>query len=100
MRTPTRVARLLTAAVLILIGPLATAQTRHSDLVELFEDWRRFESPPLLNGAPDYTAERFAARQPEYLGLRERLMVMDISEWPIEQQVDWHLVRAEMNGYD
>ena len=100
MRTPTRVARLLTAAVLILIGPLATAQTRHSDLVELFEDWRRFESPPLLNGAPDYTAERFAARQPEYLALRERLMVMDISEWPIEQQVDWHLVRAEMNGYD
>ena len=72
----------------------------HDDLVRLFDDWRAFESPPLLDGAPDYTAERFEARQPEYLALRARLEAFDISDWPIPQQVDWHLVRAEMNGYD
>jgi len=72
----------------------------HDDLVLLFHDWRVFESPPLLDGAPDYTAERFEARQAEYLELRARLHAFDISDWPIPQQVDWHLVRAEMNGYD
>lgn len=72
----------------------------HDDLVGLFEQWRAFESPPLLNGAPDYTAERFAIRQHEYLELRGRLDAFDIGDWPIPEQVDWHLVRAEMNGYD
>jgi len=72
----------------------------HDDLVKLFQDWRAFESPPLLDGAPDYTAERFDARQPEFLELRARLDAFNISGWPVPEQVDWHLVRAEMNGYD
>ena len=72
----------------------------HDDLVGLFEEWRAFESPTLLNGAPDYTAERFAIRQHDYLELRARLDAFDIGDWPISEQVDWHLVRAEMNGYD
>ncbi len=79
---------------------LIAAEQDHDDLVVLFKDWRAFESPPLLDGAPDYTAERFEARQPEYLTLRARLDAFDISDWPIPEQVDWHLVRAEMNGYD
>ena len=72
----------------------------HQDLLALFREWRAFERPPLLDGAPDYTAERFAARQPEYRALRQRLDAMAIGEWSIPQQVDWHLVRAEMNGYE
>jgi hypothetical protein len=27
-------------------------------------------------------------------------MAMDIADWPVEQQADWHVVRAEMNGFD
>ncbi|MCJ7558080.1 MAG: hypothetical protein MUP90_14345 [Gammaproteobacteria bacterium] len=72
----------------------------YEDLLVLFAEWRGFESPPLLDGAPDYTKEQFAARQPAFLALRERLLAFDIADWPIPQQVDWHLVRAEMNGYD
>jgi hypothetical protein len=74
--------------------------TDHADLLVLFEDWREFESPPLLNGAPDYTEERFRAREGEFDALRARLKAFDIDAWPVPQQVDWHLVRAEMNGYD
>jgi len=85
---------------LFLAVPGAAAAMNHDDLVRLFSDWRNFESPPLLDGAPDYTAERFEARQPEYLALRERLDAFDIGGWPVAEQVDWHLVRAEMNGYD
>ena len=72
----------------------------HDDLVQLFADWRAFESPPMLDGAPDYTAAGFAAREPEFAALRERLESFEIDDWPVPQQVDWHLVRAEMNGYD
>ena len=72
----------------------------HDDLLQLFADWRAFESPPLLDGAPDYTVERFTAREPEYAALRKRLENFEIGDWPVPQQVDWHLVRAEMNGYD
>ena len=80
----------------------ATAQSKleYEDLLQLFTDWREFESPPLLDGAPDYTEEQFAARDKEFRALRARLESFDIGDWPIPQQVDWHLVRAEMNGYD
>ncbi|NCF15494.1 MAG: DUF885 family protein [Gammaproteobacteria bacterium] len=66
----------------------------------LFADWRAFESPPRRDGAPDYAAEQFVARQDEFLTLQERLDAFEIDDWPVPQQVDWYLVRAEMNGYD
>jgi hypothetical protein len=81
---------------------VATAQPGrdYDDLLELFADWREFESPPFVQGAPDYTVAGFAARREDFLNLRARLASFDISEWPVPRQVDWHLVRAEMNGYD
>ena len=79
---------------------VAQSNATYDDLLELFADWREFESPPLFNGAPDYTAAQFAARSDDFLALRARLQSFDINDWAIPQQVDWHLVRAEMNGYD
>ena len=73
---------------------------KYDDLVLLFNDWRNFENPPLLDGAPDYTRERFEEDQSEFLNLRERLHSFDIDNWPIKEQIDWHVIRAEMNGYD
>lgn len=94
-------ARLLVTAMLFMAAcSSASASAGHDELVELFKDWRAFESPPLANGAPDYSSERFEQRQGEYLELREQLMAFDIESWPIPEQVDWHLMRAEMNGYD
>ena len=92
---------LVGVAGLLLAGPAAAEpDTAYEELLTLFADWRDFESPPLKDGAPDYTAERFTARQGEFAALRARLMALDIADWPVAQQVDWHLVRAEMNGYD
>ena len=79
---------------------LAQANGGYDELLRLFGDWREFESPPLLDGAPDYTAGQFASRYEGFLALRNRLHRLDPSDWPIPQQVDWHIVRAEMNGYD
>jgi hypothetical protein len=102
MAVPERVPASAFALISVLLAFASgnTTASTHDDLVQLFEDWRAFESPPLLDGAPDYTVERFAARQPEFLELRARLDAFDISDWPTPEQVDWHLVRAEMNGYD
>ena len=93
--------------LLVFIVYPATGETWHAgdsntydDLLALFEDWRKFETPPLLEGAPDYTAQTTARRHQELKTYQDRLMSFDINQWPVEQQVDWHLVRAEMNGMD
>jgi hypothetical protein len=86
---------------LILLPSVADAQTSsYQDLLELFAEWRDFERPPTLEGAPDYTAATFARRYETYLGLRQRLDDFDVEAWPVPEQADWHLVRAEMNGFD
>nr|WP_290930945.1 hypothetical protein [Haliscomenobacter sp.] len=72
----------------------------YPDLVALFKTWRTFENPPLLDGAPDYTAASFQKRQPEFKKLQAQLLAMDTSDWTVAQRVDWHIVWAEMNGYD
>lgn len=72
----------------------------YQDLVSLFKDWRNFEKPPLLNGAPDYTASMFEERWPTFETLQNNLLSMDTTGWSIPEQVDYFIVWAEMNGYD
>lgn len=72
----------------------------YQQLNSLFQEWRMFEKPPLRNGAPDYTAATFEKRWPEFLKLREKLNAIDYATWPIEKQVDWRIIWAEMNGYE
>lgn len=76
------------------------SKLEYKDLVNLFNEWRDFESPPLLNGAPDYTKERFEKDHNNFISLRKRLKSFNISNWSVNDQIDWHIVRAEMNGYD
>ncbi|MDX1547760.1 MAG: hypothetical protein R3247_12265, partial [Rhodothermales bacterium] len=97
--------RLAAAALGLMLAAPGAAQPApatpdHGALVDLFAEWRAFERPPMRDGAPDYTAETFAARYEAYTRLRARLDAMDPSGWPVPEQVDWHLVRAEMNGFE
>ncbi|MBA3563111.1 MAG: DUF885 family protein [Gammaproteobacteria bacterium] len=69
-------------------------------MVALFEDWRAFEQPPLREGAPDYTAATLGRMHIELQAYQARLAGIDPGKWPIEQQVDYHILRAEMNGFD
>jgi hypothetical protein len=72
----------------------------YQELEQLFKDWRNFETPPLYEGAPDYRTETFTKRNAEFVRLQERLNSMSIASWPTNQQIDWQIVKAEMNGYD
>ena len=74
--------------------------TEYKELLTLFKEWREFERPPMLEGAPDYTAVTFASRHEDYLRLRRRLEAMETKSWSVPEKVDWQLVRAEMNGFD
>lgn len=80
--------------------PYAEKNRSHADLVRLFKEFREFVEPTVTDGIPDYT-ETAMKRQWDLLkNFQDRLETMDISEWPVSQQVDFHIVRAEMNGLD
>ncbi len=81
-------------------SPRVSISTDYRDLLQLFEDWRAFERPPTLDGAPDYSAAQTARRHAELKIYQARLRAIDPNGWPVPNQVDWHIVRAEMNGFD
>jgi hypothetical protein len=76
------------------------ASTDYAGLTALFGEWRAFQKPRLVEGVPDYSAAAMAGQQRDLAGFQGRLAAIDPSSWPIPQQVDWHVVRAEMNGLD
>jgi len=75
----------------------STAAT-YPTLLSLFTEWRAFEEPPRVNGIPDYSAATNTRRLARLRLLQQRLLGIDTSGWSIVEQVDHHLVRAEMNG--
>jgi len=84
--------------------PAATStpakSTRYDDLTTLFSEWRSFQRPKQVNGAPDYSAAAMAAQARDLAGFADRLAAIDPTSWAIPQQVDYYIVRAEMNGLD
>ena len=106
-----KISRIITVFLFILIGLVIRFPFFGSDLVaqknlnyetlhELFFEWRKFEKPPLLNGAPDYTKSQFRKRQSNFKQIQKKLQGIDTIGWTQSQKVDWKFMRAEMNGYD
>jgi uncharacterized protein (DUF885 family) len=69
-------------------------------LVKLFQQWREFEHPVMKNDVPDYSASAMAAKAAEMPRWHKRLDEIDPKSWPMEQQNDYKLMKAEMNGLD
>jgi len=118
MRTPTttRTATLVAALLLTLLagcsagggppgdspaaGVDVVASDDYDDLLTLFEGWREFTRPERVDGVPDYSAAAMASQYAELPRYEARLAAIDSGGWPVEQQIDHYLVRAEMNGFD
>jgi len=81
-------------------GPPAPPGGRYGDLVTLFREWREFQKPGVTDHVPDYTAAAMRAQHRRLADFQARLAAFDVSGWPVADQVDFHLVRAEMNGLD
>ncbi|HIG08377.1 MAG: hypothetical protein ABGW56_03090 [Flavobacteriaceae bacterium] len=82
------------------IGFSFSQDNNREELEVLFTDWRQFETPPLNNGAPDYSVETFRNRMPEFRKLRDRLNEIDKSKLDIKSKIDWTIIWAEMNGFE
>jgi hypothetical protein len=79
---------------------MAPSGTDYEGLVELFESFREFQRPQLSKGVPDYSVAAMQTRFDQLGEYQARLAAIDASGWPVNQQVDYHLVRAEMNGLE
>jgi len=86
--------------LVFIVVPLTGQTPAYDSLVILFQDWRTFETPPVKDGAPDYTEAGRKERWPEFQELQARLLAIDTTGWEIPEKVDWTIVWAEMNGYD
>lgn len=104
----TRLVRSPLAALALFLAagaaPLLTADGpghgRYEDLLRLFREWRAFQKSAVADGVPDYTAAAMERQRKTLPEMQRRLLAIDPSSWPLAQQVDWHLVRGEMNGLD
>jgi hypothetical protein len=72
----------------------------YAELETLFKEWREFQRPPLKDATPDYSVASMKKQQEELGKWQQRLTNFDTSGWAVNQQVDWYIVKAEMNGLD
>jgi hypothetical protein len=67
--------------IVFLAGAMTTGagagQSGYQDLVALFTDWLAFETPPMKDGAPDYTAATMVRKQSELKAFQVRLARID-----------------------
>jgi hypothetical protein len=73
---------------------------RYDDLVQLFRDWRVFQTPKVIDGVADYSVKAMRAQHQQLGAYQKRLAAIDPGGWPAAQQVDYRLVEAEMHGLD
>ena len=78
----------------------ARKSTRYEDLLALWRQFRDFQKPNVVEGVPDYTPKAMSAQKLQAGEFLKRLAGIDPAGWPIDRQVDYHIVRAELNGFD
>ena len=81
-------------------SPTVPGSHNYDDLVSLFAEWRAFQRPRLADGVPDYSAGAMREQHRALEGYRRKLAAIDPSGWPLPRQVDYQVLRAEMNGLD
>ncbi len=72
----------------------------YAGLVSLFEEFRKSIKPAVVDGVPDFTATSIEKQYKGLKLLQKRLAAIDTSGLSLAQQVDYHVVRAEMNGVE
>jgi hypothetical protein len=81
-------------------SPKPGAASAYPEFLALFSEWQHLEHPPRRDGAADYSTATLAAQQVRLHTLQRRLDSFQPGAWTVSQQVDYQLVRAEMNGLD
>jgi hypothetical protein len=77
-----------------------TKSTDYQDLIRLFQEFRAYQKPIIVDGVPDYTEAAMTkqyARLPEFW---KKFNQIDPSGWTVPEKVDYEILRAELNGLD
>jgi len=77
-----------------------SASNDYDDLVVLFQEFRELQKPKVVDGVPDYSPAAISEQRRGLKKFQGRLTAMNISSWPISHQVDYYILRAEMNGLE
>jgi len=77
-----------------------TGSGDYADLVALFKEFRELQKPKVVDGVPDYSPRALSEQRRGLKTYQKRLAAMDIKSWSVSEQVEYQLVRAEMNGLD
>jgi len=80
--------------------PSAAKSTSYEDLLALWRQFRDAQKPNVAAGVPDYSASAMSVLNSQPAQFLSRLAEIDPSRWPVDRQVDYHIVRAELNGFD
>jgi hypothetical protein len=92
----------LATALVASLGALAAEQApdAYKSLVAIHEEFVKLRQPRVTAGVPDYTKAATDEHRRALEALQKRLAGLNSSSWPVSQRVDYHLVRAELNGLD
>ena len=72
----------------------------YHSLIDLFEEFRENIKPVVINGLPDFTTSTMENQYNDLKLLQERFGNIQISDWDVSKQVDYHVLRSEMNGVE
>ena len=100
------VKRILTLTILSFFSSLiitcsnntGPSSRNHTELVNLYHDWRTFQSDVFTDGIPDYSEKRMKNQYNTFPLYHKRLLNFDTTGWSVSHQIDYRLVQAEMNG--
>ncbi len=84
----------------VVTGTRESSGSTHEELASFFREWREFQAPTWVDGVPDYSVEAMEAQHRELADWQARLAAFDTTGWSVTEQIDVHIIRAEMNGLD
>ena len=94
----------LAVATVVLLASVACGLSSgagdYQALVDLNDEFLEFRRPAMTNGLPDYRNETIESQRAGLESFAQRLQAIDPTSWPVSQQVDYLLVRAQINRLD
>ena len=79
---------------------IPSVKNKYQDLVKIFQDFRAIQKPSITDGVPDYSPKAMAHQKASLDNLQAQLGLIDTAGWSVSDRVEYHLVKAEMNGLE
>ena len=95
---------ILIVAMLVSAGPVqvaaASGDASREDLTDIFLAVRDLREPRLIDGIPDYSAAAIETQKARLAELRSRFDALEPAAWPVADQIDYLIVRSELDMLD